>query len=98
MRHASIGGLAVAIALYAGSAAYAAGSERVTFTKDILPILQENCVDCHRANGTNLTGMIAPMSLTHYAEVRPWSKAIKRAVTDRAMPPWHASDITHGVF
>ena len=32
--------------------------EEVTFTRDVAPILQENCVRCHRAGG----GM-APMSL-----------------------------------
>ena len=51
-------------------------AERVTFTKDILPILQENCQTCHRPAGTNLSGMIAPMSLMTYGEVRPWAKAI----------------------
>ena len=98
MHRVSMGGLAVAIAVLAGTAASAADSEGVTFTKDVLPIIQENCVDCHRAHGSNLTGMIAPMALTNYAEVRPWSKAIKRAVADRIMPPWHASNATHGVF
>jgi len=72
--------------------------DRTTFTKDVLPILQESCMVCHRESGTNLTGMIAPMSLTNYAEVRPWAKAIKRAVVSKSMPPWHASDATHNVF
>ncbi len=75
-----------------------AADGRITFTKDVLPILHANCVSCHRESGTNLTGMIAPMSLTNYAEVRPWAKAIKRAVVSKAMPPWHASEETHGVF
>lgn len=92
----------LSIAAFAFAAAISTGpasaEERVTFTKDILPILQESCIVCHRANGTNLTGMIAPMSLTNYDEVRPWSKAIRKAVADRVMPPWHASDLTHGVF
>lgn len=83
--------------LFIGSPANAA-NDRVTFTKDVLPILQESCMVCHRESGTNLTGMIAPMSLTNYAEVRPWAKAIKRAVVSKAMPPWHASDQSHGVF
>jgi len=83
--------------LITGSVANAADG-RVTFTKDVLPILQNNCVVCHRESGTNLTGMIAPMSLTDYAEVRPWAKAIKRAVVSKSMPPWHATDETHGVF
>ena len=74
-----------------------AGAE-VTFTKDVLPILQENCQTCHRPSGTNLSGMIAPMSFMTYEEVRPWSKAIVKAVTDKVMPPWDASPEFHGVF
>jgi hypothetical protein len=37
------------------------------------------------------------MSLMSYREVRPWARAIKRAVTTRAMPPWPA-DRSHGRF
>ena len=32
---------------------------RVTFTKDVLPILQENCQTCHRPSGQNMAGMVA---------------------------------------
>ena len=79
------------------SPAWAAG-EQVTFTKDILPILQENCQSCHRPAGLNLAGMIAPMSLITYQEVRPWAKAIAKAVENKVMPPWHADETTHGQF
>ena len=49
-----------------------------TFTKDVLPILQENCQSCHRELGANMSGMIAPMSFMSYKEVRPWSKSISK--------------------
>lgn len=75
-----------------------AGTERLTFTKDVLPILQENCQVCHRPGGDNVAGMVAPMSLTTYREVRPWAKAIARAVQSRDMPPWDATDETAGLF
>ncbi len=39
-----------------------------TFYKDILPILVENCVECHREHGANFGGMIAPMALRTYAQ------------------------------
>ncbi|HIA47821.1 MAG TPA: cytochrome c [Candidatus Hydrogenedentes bacterium] len=94
-----IGGMSLFAALLAVSVvAEAAPAERLTFTKDILPILQENCVRCHRTGGDNIAGMIAPMSLTSYQEVRPWAKAIAKAVSSRKMPPWFADDKTHGVF
>ena len=58
----------------------------VTFTKDIAPILQRSCEQCHRP------GQIAPMSLQTYEEVRPYARAIKNrtALTSRmgVMPPW----------
>jgi len=54
-----------------------------TFTKDVLPILQRSCQQCHRP------GTAAPMSLLTYDDVRPWARSIKDRVTRRQMPPWH---------
>ena len=59
----------------------------VTFTKDIAPILQRSCQNCHQPNS------VAPMSLITYEEVRPWARAIKvrtslGPVAD-VMPPWY---------
>ena len=34
------------------------------------------------------------MPLTGYAEVRPWAAAIREAVVNRTMPPWHAAGET----
>ncbi|MBI4476331.1 MAG: cytochrome c [Acidobacteria bacterium] len=62
-----------------------------TYTKEIAPILNRRCVECHRA------GMFAPMALTSYDEVRPWARAIKHQVTTREMPPWSA-DPRYGEF
>jgi hypothetical protein len=60
--------------------------EDVTFTKDIAPILQRSCQNCHNPNGG------APMSLTTFQEVRPWARSIKlrTSIRDRtgAMPPF----------
>ena len=60
----------------------------VTFTKDVAPIIFNQCANCHRQ------GEVAPMPLTSYAEVRPWSKAIREAVVEREMPPWYADPHT----
>src|SRR5947209_6968920 len=59
-----------------------ASTRAVTFTKDIAPILQRSCENCHRTNG------VAPMPLTTFEEVRPWAVAIKRKTAAREMPPW----------
>ncbi len=72
--------------------------ERPTFTKDVLPIFQENCQSCHRPKPINMSGMTAPFALTSYDEARPWAKAIAKAVESRKMPPWFATDQFHGVF
>jgi hypothetical protein len=57
-----------------------------TFTKDIAPILQRSCQNCHRPNS------VAPMSLITYEDARPWARSIKlrTGLRDRMgiMPPW----------
>ena len=91
--------LTLVIAFAAATAtAAAAPSGALTFHKDVAPILQENCQDCHRPVGRNTMGMVAPMSLITYEEVRPWSKAIAKAAESRRMPPWHATPEFHGTF
>ncbi|HYL78027.1 MAG TPA: cytochrome c [Bryobacteraceae bacterium] len=65
-------------------------SKPVTFAKDIAPIFQAKCEECHR-KGTN-----APMSLITYDETRPWARAIKERVLTHQMPPWHL-DKTVGI-
>ena len=88
-------GLAI---LAAGAAPGSAENEAaVTYYRDVLPIMQENCESCHRASGQNISGLIAPMAFTSYEETRPWARTIARKVESREMPPWFASGPT-GVF
>jgi len=83
--------LVVGGCVIAGSSMAAALTEKtVTFTKDVAPILQAKCQDCHRK------GSMAPMSLVTYQETRPWAKAIRERVLTRQMPPWHI-DKTVGI-
>ncbi|MBZ5607658.1 MAG: hypothetical protein LAP38_05330 [Acidobacteriia bacterium] len=73
-RASRLGLVAILIGLLAPAAARAqtpASAGNVTFAKDIAPILQRSCQECHRPNG------VAPMSLVTYEEVRPWARAIK---------------------
>ena len=67
-----------------------AGGAQVTFAKDIVPIFQDKCQECHRQ------GTAAPMSLVTYQEARPWAKSIRQRVVTRNMPPWHI-DKTVGI-
>ena len=55
---------------------------KVTWEREIAPIVQARCVSCHSAGGK------APMPLTTYDEARPWAKAIKEEVLARRMPKW----------
>lgn len=70
--------------LMASAATAATTANTVTFNKDVLPILQNNCQGCHRP------GEAAPMSFLDYKSTRPWAKAIKAAVATKKMPPWYA--------
>lgn len=70
----------------------------LTYFKDVKSILRMNCETCHRPVGQNQGGISAPMSLQTYEEVRPWAKAIARAVESKAMPPWFATSHTKGHF
>ena len=77
-------GLATLVIIGVTGSAWATEAETPTYTKDIVPILNENCVSCHR------TDEVAPMSFETYKQVRPWARSIKSKVVSREMPPWHA--------
>ncbi len=80
----SLSVLATGAVLIAGDTTGATQTTKIpTFTKDIVPILQNRCQDCHRPNA------MAPMSLLTYEETRPWARSIKERVVKRQMPPWH---------
>jgi len=56
---------------------------KVRFNKEVIRVLQRNCLGCHRAGGI-------AFSLATYDEARPWAKAIKEEVLEKRMPPWRA--------
>jgi len=60
----------------------AATASAVTFHKDVEPLLQKHCQECHRP------GQIAPTSWLTYDSVRPYARAIKAMTAARQMPPW----------
>ncbi len=85
--------VAFAAVVVVPSAALAGGQAAgaVTFAKDVAPIFNKKCVECHRPT------MFAPMSLMTFDEARPWARAIKQRVVKKEMPPWSA-DSPAGVF
>jgi hypothetical protein len=89
---AQAGLVTVGALLVVGASVRAADTpaKQVTFSKDVAPIFQAKCQECHQPNS------IAPMSLITYQEARPWARSIKERVSARQMPPWHI-DKTVGI-
>jgi hypothetical protein len=85
-----VAGVVVAILGGTAHSASAQTPREVTFTKDIAPIFQTKCQQCHHA------GTGAPMALMTYDDTRPWARSIKQRVINREMPPWHL-DKTVGI-
>ena len=68
-----------------------ATSAEVTFTKDIAPIVFNNCTVCHRP------GEPGPFPLMTYGDLRKRGPMIERVTASRFMPPWHPVE-GHGDF
>jgi hypothetical protein len=58
------------------------GSAKVTYTRDIAPIVQARCLNCHRE------GQVAPFPLADYEQTAKRAGQIVRVTQDRIMPPW----------
>jgi peroxiredoxin len=58
----------------------------VTFYRDVLPIMQKNCQECHRL------GAVGPFALMTYKQAVNWAEDIKEYTQERKMPPWKPVD------
>lgn len=58
---------------------------KVTWDREIGPIVQARCASCHAPGGRST------IPLTTYQDARPWAAAIKEEVLTRRMPIWHAA-------
>jgi hypothetical protein len=72
---------ALALALVA-TPAWSADATTPTYSRDIAPLMQDKCVECHRTQG------LAPFNLESYEQVRAWSRSIHKEVPAGRMPPW----------
>lgn len=59
---------------------------KVTYYRDVLPILQNHCQGCHRP------GEVGPFSLMTYRQAVNWADDIKEFTHSKKMPPWKPSD------
>ena len=57
----------------------------ITYNRDVAPILNANCVECHRA------GDVAPFPLETYAEAERRAQMIAKVCFEERMPPWFAA-------
>ncbi len=64
---------------------------QVSFCKQVLRILQDHCIECHRQ------GEIGPFALEEYDEVVGWADMALEVIEQERMPPWHANP-QHGSF
>src|SRR3954453_19243666 len=53
-----------------------------TYTKEVLPILQRRCQNCHRRD------QVGPFSLENYEQARKRASDIAAVAGDKSMPPW----------
>jgi len=65
------------------SFASAGNAAEVTYAKDVAPIIQNNCMVCHRPGG------IGPMDLVTYEDARRYARRIREQVSNRLMPPYY---------
>jgi hypothetical protein len=57
---------------------------KISYSKQIAPLLADNCVTCHRIGG------IGPFAMNSYAVVQGFSPMIREVIRTRRMPPFHA--------
>ncbi len=60
------------------------GHKEVNYAKDVAPVLQKRCQECHRP------GEIGPFSLLTFEDARKRTGRIREAIVEERMPPWHA--------
>ena len=72
------------IVIRGGTLVRSANSSVPTFYRDVLPILQQHCQQCHRP------GEIGPTSLMTYEQVKSAARLVRDDVRSKRMPPWFA--------
>ncbi len=60
----------------------AATVAKVTYHRDVLPVLQQHCQQCHRQ------GEVGPFALMTYKQAVNWAADVKEYTQNRKMPPW----------
>jgi hypothetical protein len=56
---------------------------KISYAKDIAPVLEAKCVVCHQEGG------IGPFAMSEYAIVKQFAPMIRESLRTDTMPPWH---------
>ena len=65
---------------------------KVTYTRDIAPLIQSRCQNCHRP------GQVAPFALTNFQEAANHAEMLVEVTQQRIMPPWIPGPSGHRRF
>ena len=89
MRRRIVFGLVGVLGSFASAGAR---GESPSYYKDVAPILQKNCQDCHRP------GQVAPFARLTYDQARKRAGDLAHVTSEKIMPPWPASTKVGGPF
>ena len=74
--------IAASALLHAGTSANSGEDRRVTFNRDLAPIVFRTCAPCHHP------GEAGPFSLLTYGDLKSHARQIADVTQKRIMPPW----------
>jgi tetratricopeptide (TPR) repeat protein/mono/diheme cytochrome c family protein len=77
-----LSGVALAVSRKGKPVSGSAAPADPTYSHDVAPILNTNCVQCHQPGGSG------PMSLVTYADAKRYARQIAFVTQKRIMPPW----------
>jgi hypothetical protein len=81
---AVLGGQTVVASASKGAALGLQPVTKISYAKDVAPILEAKCVACHEQGG------IGPMAFNNYAMVKGFAPMIREVIRTDRMPPYHA--------
>lgn len=64
---------------------------KISYAKDVAPILADKCVSCHAEGG------VAPFAMNNYEIVKAMAPMIRESVVTKRMPPFHAGKGGHAL-
>ena len=59
-------------------------NSEISYVNEVVPVLQENCMNCHTQGG------IGPWAMSSYEMVRGFAPMMREVLRTNRMPPWHA--------